>query len=257
MNTQLSSNLKTCIPPQYFLAVRKLYRQSRGFMYRGDRVFCPCCNGSFRRFLPFGIKVIRQNVLCPYCGSVERQRLLWLYLHNRTNLFSDKLRVLHIAPEEIIQRKLRSCPNLEYTSADLDSRDAMVKMDITDIPYAENTVDVILCSHVLEHIPDDKKAMSELYRILRPGGWAILLVPLDLQRIETFEDPNVVDPKERLRLFNQADHVRIYGRDYTDRLESVGFTVHQEAYARTLDPVLIERYGLLADEDIFYCTKPM
>lgn len=257
MSTQLGSRLKTLIAPRYFFMARQLYKQSRKILYRGNRVFCPCCDGSFRQFLPFGVKVLRQNALCPYCGSLERHRLMWLYLRDRTNLLSDKLRVLHFAPEDFIQKKLISFPNLEYTSADLNSRIAMVKMNITDIPYEENTIDVILCLHVLEHIPDDRKAMSEIYRILKPGGWAILQVPLDIRRSKTFEDPNVIDPKDRLRLFNQADHVRIYGRDYKDRLESVGFTVYQEPYARTLNSSIIERYGLLIDEDIFYCTKPL
>jgi SAM-dependent methyltransferase len=162
---------------------------------------------------------------------------------------------LHFAPEHIIQKKLRACSNLDYTSADLDSPLAMVRLDITDIPYAENTFDVILCSHVLEHIPDDHQAMGELYRILKPGGWALVLVPFDPERAETFEDPDVVDPKERLRLFGQSDHVRIYGCDLKDRLERVGFTVRQEFYARELGPILAERYGLLVELDMFYCTK--
>ncbi len=159
------------------------------------------------------------------------------------------------APEPIFQKKLRASPNLDYTSADLNSPFAMVKLDITDIPYAENTFDVVLCSHVLEHIPDDRKAMSELYRILKPGGWALLLVPFDAERPETFEDPDVVDPKERTRLFGQFDHVRVYGRDFKDRLESAGFTVRQEFYARELDQVLAQRYQVLVELDMFYCTK--
>jgi SAM-dependent methyltransferase len=181
--------------------------------------------------------------------------MLWLYLQKRTNIFSDRLRVLHFAPEFIIQKKLRSCPNLDYTSADLDSPLAMAKVDITNIPYAENTFDVILCSHVLEHIPDDQQAMSELYRVLKPGGWVLILVPFDTERAETFEDPNIVDPKERTRLFGQHDHVRIYGRDLMDRLERAGFTVNQEFYPRELGPVLAQRYGLLVEVDMFYCTK--
>ena len=253
--SSVKAQLKTLIPPKYFSPAIKLYRQLRAPLYLGDRVYCPCCNGSFRQFLPYGFKSIRQNALCPYCGSLERHRLLWLYLHNRTNLFNDRLRVLHFAPEDIIQKKLRSWPYLDYTSADLDSPKAMVKMDITEIPYAENTIDVILCSHVLEHVPDDHKAMSELYRILKHSGWAILQVPLDLKRSKTFEDSNIDDPKERLRIFGQADHVRIYGQDYKNRLERVGFIVHQDPYVRTLDPVLIARYGLQGDEEVFYCTK--
>ncbi len=194
--------------------------------------------------------------MCPRCDSLDRHRLLWLYLHNCTNIFRERLRVLHFAPEAIIQKKLRASPNLEYTSADLDSPLAMVSLDITDIPYAENTVDVILCSHVLEHIPDDRKAMSELYRILKPVGGALLQVPFDAERFETFEDPNVVDPKERERLFGQFDHVRVYGRDFKDRLEHAGFTLRRECYAQELGPTLTQRYNALVEVDMFYCTKP-
>ena len=163
--------------------------------------------------------------MCPRCDSLDRHRLLWLYLPNCTNIFRDRLRVLHFAPEAIIQKKLRTSPNLEYTSADLDSPLAMVSLDITDIPYAENTFDVVLCSHVLELIPDDRKAMSELYRILKPGGWLLLLVPFNAEGSETFVDPNVVDPKEREQLFGDFDYFRLYGRDFKDRLEHVGFVV--------------------------------
>jgi ubiquinone/menaquinone biosynthesis C-methylase UbiE len=131
----------------------------------------------------------------------------------------------------------------------------MVAVDITDIPFAENTFDVILCSHVLEHIPDDRKAMSELYRILKSGGWTLILVPFDAERAETFEDSEIVDPKERTRLFGQFDHVRVYGHDFKDRLESVGFTVCQKFYARELGSVLAQRYGLLKEVDMFYCNK--
>ncbi len=247
------SRIKALIPRSYYPAARKLYWWLCAPFYLGNQVYCPCCETHFRRFRtsrPGG------GNQCPRCYAHDRHRLVWLYLHNRTNLFSANLRVLHIAPELSIQKKLRACPNLDYTSADLNSPLAMVRIDITDIPYSENTVDVILCSHVLEQIPDDRKAMSELYRILKPGGWALLPTPLDLERAETFEAPNVVDPEERRRLFGQAEYVRIYGRDFTDRLERVGFTVHQEFYAHDLDPVLVQRYGLLEQLDMFYCTKP-
>lgn len=252
---KMKTRVRTFIPPRYSPAARNLYRGLRALPYIGNRVYCPCCDGHFRRFLPYGFKAIRQNALCPRCGAGERHRLMWLYFQNRTNLFRDKLKVLHFAPEAIIEQKLRTYPNLDYTSADLNPRSAMVTMDITDIPYEEHTIDVILCSHVLEHIPDDRMAMSELYRVLKPGGWAILLVPLDPMRANTFEDPSTVDPQERYHLFGQIDHVRVYGRDYTTRLEYAGFTVHQEPYARELGPDLIQRYGLEANDDIFCCTK--
>jgi len=163
---------------------------------------------------------------------------------------------LHFAPEAIIQKKLRALPDLEYTSADLDSPLAMASLDVSDIPYAEHTFDVILCSHVLEFIPDDSKAMRELYRVLKPGGWTLLLVPFDAEGDEQFEDLTAFDKKERERLFGQFDQVRIYGRDFKDRLEQVGFMVRQECYAQELDPDITQRYVLRAELDMFYCTKP-
>src|SRR5262249_36838215 len=164
----------------------------------------------------------RRNSSCLRCGASERHRHLWLYLRNRTNLFSEPLRVLHFAPEWIIQERLRRCPNLDYVSADLDPRRAMVKMDITDLSYPDGSFDVVLCSHVLEHVTDDRRALSELHRVLKPGGCAIVLVPIDYKRAETFEDPTVVSPGDRERLFWQADHVRLYGRDFRERLEETG-----------------------------------
>jgi len=256
---------KTLIPPRYRPAARKLhreldrwlrgqklYRWLRVLPYSGNQVYCPCCDSHFHHFIPYS----RGNGMCPRCDSLDRHRLLWLYLHNCTNIFHDRLRVLHFAPEAIIQNKLRASPNLEYTSADLDSPLAMISLDITDIACAENTFDVVLCSHVLELIPDDRKAMSELYRILKPGGWALLLVPFDAEGSETLVDPRVVGPKERERLFGQFDHFRVYGRDFKDRLEHAGFTVRQECYAQELDPILAQYYVLLAEVDMFYCTKP-
>ncbi len=224
-------------------------------MYIGKQVTCSCCNGSFRKFLSYGVKA-RENALCPRCESLERHRLLWLYLKNKTNFFTDNLRVLHFAPEYFFQKTFKSMPNLDYISADLTSPFAMVKMDITNIVYEDNSFDVILCCHVLEHIIDDNRALMELFRVLKPGGWAILQAPIDLKRDKTFEDTNIVIPKDRERIFGQEDHVRIYGRDYKDRLEKAGFTVKVDAYGRELGDDMIKKYGLMKDEDIYFCTKP-
>ncbi len=146
-------------------------------------------------------------------------------------------------------------PNLDYISADLDSPLAMVKMDITNILYEDNSFDVILCSHVLEHVVDDQKAMRELFRVLKPGGWAILGSPMDLNRDKTFEDPNIVSPEDQIRTFGYPGHVRIYGRDYKERLEKAGFAVRVDSYVRELSPDTIKKYGLMREEDIYVCTK--
>ncbi|HEU0264226.1 MAG TPA: methyltransferase domain-containing protein, partial [Geobacterales bacterium] len=215
-----------------------------------DRAFCPCCGGSFRSFISGGPN-LRPNACCPRCGSLERHRLLWLYLQQKTNLFREKLRVLHFAPEKIFQDALRRLPNLDYVSADLYSPLAMVKMDITNITFADDSFDVILCNHVLEHIPDDRRAMAELLRVMKPDGWAILQVPIDMNRATTYEDPTIVTPEERQRHFGQDDHVRWYGRDYGDRLRESGFTLRIDQFAHEVP----ESHGILRDDDIYYCTK--
>jgi len=204
--------------------------------------------------LPFGV-VQRKNAQCPRCGSLERHRLLWLYLQSRTNLFSAKHRLLHVAPEPVLQQHIQAHPDIDYVSADIDSPLASIKMDLTAIPHHAQSFDVILCSHVLEHIENDQQAMRELFRILKPGGWAILQVPLDPERETTFEDPSITSPEDRLRFFNQHDHVRIYGRDYKDRLEQAGFTVYAERYVQELGEKATTRYCLDKNETVYLCLK--
>lgn len=190
--------------------------------YTGLRFKCSVCGGHFRVFLPAGL-TRRSHARCPRCGSVERHRLIWMYLQERTDFYSSKLRVLHFAPEYCFQRVFKSLSNLDYISADLYDSSAMIKIDITDIKFRDNTFDCILCSHVLEHILDDNKAIRELYRVLKPNGWAIIQVPI--MREKTFEDPTIQTTKDRLKYFGQEDHVRVYGLDYKDRLENTGFKV--------------------------------
>lgn len=198
----------------------------------------------------------RARERCPNCGARDRTRLLWLYLEDKTNLLSDRLRVLHFAPERILQKRLESQPNLDYVSSDLERRRAMVKADITDLPFPDASFDVILCSHVLEHVVDDRKAMRELYRVLRTGGWAIVMVPMSSRRGETFEDPTIVAAEDRERVFGQADHVRIYGQDFKARLEEAGFTVRVEDYRRELGEAAAQTYGLRPRKPALHlCTK--
>jgi SAM-dependent methyltransferase len=249
------SLVKTIVPTDYHHATKQLYLRFTSALYAGDQVTCPCCGGQFRSFLPFGKVRQSPNARCPGCGSLKRHRLQWLFFQERTGLFSERLRVLHIAPEHIFQSALKMMPNLEYISADLDSPLAMIKMDITSIQFADDTFDVILCSHVLEHVPDDQLAMRELRRVLRPGGWALMQSPLDANRATTFEDFSVTTPAERERVFGQDDHVRIYGRDYKDRLEASGFTVRLEDFAQSYSEEKARRYGIKRDEVLYICTK--
>jgi ubiquinone/menaquinone biosynthesis C-methylase UbiE len=148
-----------------------------------------------------------------------------------------------------------SCPSIDYRSADISSPLAMDKVDIAKFKYEDNSFDVIICCHVLEHVPDDRKAMSELYRVLKPGGWAILQVPISLSLEKTYEDPTVATPKERERAFGQCDHFRIYGRDYIDRLESAGFSVDVYNITKEFGESFVNKHSLIKNEDIYICSK--
>ena len=170
-------------------------------------------------------------------------------------MFSENLRMLHVAPERNLRKVLLAHPNINYLTVDLNSPLAMVKMDITNMPYEDNLFDVIICNHVLEHIPDDRKAISELYRVLKPAGWAILQVPISQSLVTTYEDPSITAPDEREKAFGQSDHVRIYARDYRERLESVGFSVQVYSIRKEFGWLAIYKYALQKDENIYVCSR--
>lgn len=224
--------------------------------FMGRRHYCPCCDGRARQFLdsPDGR---RRGVRCPWCRSAPRHRALHLYLRKRTDLFDGRpKRILHLAPNPQIRRLLESAPGADYVSADLHRKWVKRQLDLTDMPEVHDaSFDVIICCHVLEHITEDRRAMSELYRILRPGAWSILLVPLDDNRDRTFEDPTITDPDERARLFGHPNHVRVYGRDYPDRLREAGFDVSVDSFVRELDSATLERLRLTR-LDIHVCRRP-
>ena len=213
---------------------------------------CPICNEYADEFRPFGLTK-RKNAQCPNCGSLERHRLAWCFFRDKTNLFDGEPKVLlHVAPERIMSKKVQDIPGIDYLSADLDPAMAMVQMDLTDIQFPDETFDIILCSHVLEHIPDDRKAMSEMRRVLKTGGWAAVQVPVYGET--TYEDFSITAPEEREKAFGQKDHVRKYGVDLQDRLHAGGFKVARIRYANSISPELRELYAL-RNQDIFYCTK--
>ena len=216
--------------------------------------YCPICDRDSDRFLPFGLKQ-REDAQCPNCLSLERHRLSWVFLQKRTDLFSSLLKtLLHIAPEQCFEPRFRAHLGDNYTTADLESPTADVRMDIMDIRYPDCVFDAIYCSHVLEHVSDDQKAMRELYRVLKVGGWAILLVPI-YSNI-TFEDPTIVDPEQRVKAFGQHDHVRRYGPDYADRLTCAGFQVTTCTVKDLAAEEDAKRMGLTkASGQIFYCQK--
>mgnify|MGYP003836629087 FL=1 len=225
------------------------------FFLRGNTYTDPIDGKSYRRFLPYGYAKVRENVLAPGTLSLERHRLFWLYLKNETTFFSAPLRVLHFAPEQAFVQKFKKQKNLTYTTTDLNSPIADVKADICDLPFKDNSFDFIICNHVLEHIPDDIKAMQELYRVLAPSGTAIVQVPYDAKREITFEDNTITDQSERTRIFGQYDHLRVYGMDYFKKLSSIGFNVNALDYTSGISSDDIERYRLCKGELLPVCKK--
>jgi SAM-dependent methyltransferase len=222
----------------------------RPLIWRGDNVECPVCGGRFERFLPYWN---RDYCRCPRCDSHERHRALWLYLQRRTDLLTAPHHVLHLAPEPSLVAHLRRRPNLDYVSADLDSPLAMLHFDIQDIPFRDATFDAVLCGHVLTEVPDDRLAMREMRRVLRPGGWAIVMAAVEPDRETTYEDPSITDPEARRAAFLEPLNVRVYGADFADRLREAGFEVEAIPWPRVLGDDDIRRFGLLPADEIYWC----
>ena len=221
----------------------------------GNKYTDPIDGKNFRAFLPYGYNKIRNNVLSPSTYSLERHRLLWLYLKNETSFFKAKLKVLHFAPESALMNQFKKLKNLSYDTVDLNSPIADIKADICDLPFLDNSYDFILCNHVLEHVIDDDKAMRELYRVLKKNGLGIFQVPIDYNRDTTFEDFSVTNKKERNKLFGQYDHVRIYGLDFFDRLQKAGFSVERCEYTSKLPKEDIIKFCLPKKDIIPICRK--
>ena len=266
------------IPRPILIRLSIVVRPVLAFLLKGNTFTDPIDGKSFRMFLPYGYGTQRNNVLSPSTLSLERHRLLWLYLQNETDFFqfelvsdspvtknkriklrdtetSSALKVLHFAPEQEFYKRFKKQINIDYTTTDLLSPLADVKADICNLPFEDNTYDIIFCNHVLEHIPDDTKAIQELYRVLKPGGMGIFQIPQDLSRTTTFSDDMIIDQKERAKIFGQYDHVRVYGRDYFDKLRSIGFKVIEEDYTNKIAPELVEKYCLAKGEIIPVCFK--
>lgn len=237
-------------PRPLLIRLSYIARPILAFFLKGTIFTDPIDGKSFRSFLPYGYGKQRNNVLSPSTLSLERHRLLWLYLKNETDFFSAELKVLHFAPEQCFLKRFKKLENLDYTTTDLESPIADVKADICNLPFEDNIYDIIFCNHVLEHIPDDTKAMQELYRVLKPGGYGIFQIPQDLSRAKTFEDDSIIDKKERATIFGQYDHVRVYGRDYFDKLRRVGFRVEEVDYTSKLSEETITKYCLAKGEII-------
>jgi len=219
-----------------------------------SKSYCPICQ-KVNYFVPHGSQ-LRTKAKCPHCGSLERHRLLWLFLQRDTDMFQQNgKKMLHVAAEPCLENHFRKICGKNYLTTDLCDPEAMMKMDITDIKYPDETFDIIMCNHVLEHIPDDIKAMSELYRVLKNGGWAVLQVPMaDMEK--TYEDELITSEAGRLEAFGQGDHVRLYGKDYADRLKSAGFNVKITGLSEVAAKDEIKRMRLLPNmeemENAFY-----
>ncbi|MTG96944.1 methyltransferase domain-containing protein [Myroides sp. BIT-d1] len=252
---KLFKTILNIVPRPILIRLSYIVRPVLALYLKGSRYTDPIDGKSFRSFLPYGYATQRHNVLSPSTLSLERHRLLWLYLKSETDFFTASKTVLHFAPEQAFYKRFKKQANLSYTTTDLESPLADVKADICNLPFEDDSFDVILCNHVLEHIPDDTKAMQELYRILKPGGMGIFQIPQDLSREVTFQDDSITDPKERTRIFGQYDHVRVYGRDYFDKLRAIGFQVEEVYYTDKLTAEQIDRYCLAAGEIIPVCYK--
>jgi SAM-dependent methyltransferase len=268
MNSRVKAAIKAVVPYRACSPLQDLFRYATSLRFVGRGYQCPFCGGRFSAFLPNGIDVTvlaemqvigggyRTNSKCPRCRSEDRERLVFLFLEKtKSAVFTAPIALLHVAPEKSLSRKLKSFANIRYTSGDLNSPVADVQMDITDIKIESASFDLVICNHVLEHIPEDGRAMRELWRVTKSGGFAILQVPISPLLEQTKEDLSVTDPAERERLFGQRDHVRIYGQDYATRLESAGWAVTTHTPHDFLDASSVREFGLLENEKVFLCSK--
>lgn len=243
------------IPRKYLQLFSHILLRIASIFYKGKGVQCNVCSSEFKKFMPYGRVHTRENALCPNCLSLERHRLIKNYLESKTNFFTANLKVLHVAPELCFIKRFEKIHGDNYITADIESPLAKVKMDVHDIPFEENSFDVVMCNHVLEHVTDDHKVLTEFYRILKPGGWAILQSPMDYSMEKTYEDPSIVDPLEREKHFGQDDHLRMFGLDYGQRLSKGGFKVSEEKVSDTYTQEQIKKLGLDKNEIMYFCEK--
>lgn len=245
------------IPRPILIKFSLLFSKIAPILYYGNTFEDPISGKTYRKFLPYGYsgRAKRDNVLCPGSLSLERHRLLWLYLKNKTDFFTKKRKMLHIAPEQCFYKLFKAMPNLDYTTGDYNSPIADIHFDLHHAPFEDNSFDVIFCNHVLEHVEDANQCMRELYRIMKPGGFGIFQIPQDVNRYETYEDKSITSERDREIHFWQKDHVRLFGLDYKDKLAAAGFKVVVEDYTKEISADLVERYRLPKGELLYYCTK--
>ena len=224
-------------------------------LFKANKFIDPIDGSSYSKFLSYGYRSIRKNALCPGTLSLERHRLLWLYLDNETNILKSNLKVLHVAPEQIFFKKFKKFNHWNYLTFDINSPIADIKGDLKSMKFKDESFDLVICNHVLEHIEDDKMALEEIYRVLNINGIAILQVPINVNREKTFEDSKITSQYDREKYFGQYDHVREYGIDYKERIEQVGFQVEMINYSDNFSEEMIIRYGLLKNDLIPIAKK--
>lgn len=255
---KLYNYLLNTLPRPLLIRLSYVFKFFAPILFKGSSVKCNVCKKSFRKFLSYGSKVAhRENVLCPYDLTLERHRLMWYYLENNSTFFiQKKLKLLHIAPEQCFHKKFKTQKNLSYLTGDLESPIADLHFDLHEIPLEENSFDVIFCNHVLEHVKDDNKCMSELFRIMKPGGWGIFQVPIDWNNALTYEDSSITSLEDREKHFWQKDHLRLYGLDYPDKLKAVGFNVEAFDYHQHMDKEEIKKHRFHENEILYILKKP-
>lgn len=243
------------LPRPLLIRLSYPFKKVAPLLYKGNNVECPVCERSYSKFLAYGAKN-RDGVLCPGDLTLERHRLMWLYLKDFSNFFkAEKLKVLHIAPEQCFHKKFQAQKNLDYLTADLVSPIADMHFDLHQIPLEDNRFDVVFCNHVMEHVDDPIQCMKELYRVMKPGGWAIIQVPQDVDRAETFYDPAITSPEDREKYYWQKDHLRLFGMDYPSYLEKAGFRVEVFDKESKIGAEKIKRYRLMEKEILYIFHK--
>lgn len=249
--------LLNTLPRPLLILLSYPFKKIAPLLYKGNKVECPVCERSFSKFLSYGSDTAhRENVLCPYDLTLERHRLMWLYLRDQSNFFNaEKLDVLHIAPEQCFHARFKAQKNLSYLTGDLVSPIADMHFDLHHIPLEDNQFDVVFCNHVLEHVDDVNQCISELYRVMKPGGWGIMQVPQDFDRQVTYEDPTITSPKDREIHFWQKDHVRLFGMDYPQWLERAGFSVTEFNPRTEYGDEKVVRYRLHEKEILYIVHK--
>ena len=262
---KLGNIAASLLPKSAYRKLSRVYMRVRLF---GNTYQCPICGRSSSKFYSAGFTFpvlkeqeivgggFRENIRCPNCGSADRERLVYLYLKNKAHVDTARFAVLHVAPEVSLQRYLKGLSNITHESIDIGSPHADKHMDLRALEYADGLFDIVICNHVLEHIQDDHVAMGEILRVLKPNGFAILQVPISLKLKQTFEDPSVIKPEDRERVFGQNDHIRIYARDYKDRLVAAGFSVEVLDYQAQLGEALARKYALDPKERLYIAHKP-